>query len=366
MSEICPLVFEPIFRPKVWGGRNLARIFSKSLPESGAIGESWECADLENGQSVVARGPAKGLTLHALVDEWGEGLIGGAKLSDGRFPLLIKFLDAVENLSIQVHPIELAAMPQSRLAQVKHEAWHIIDAAPGAFIYRGLLPGSNIKDLLVAVRSRPAAILDFLTKIPVKAGQTYFLPSGTPHALGAGTVVAEIQTPSDVTYRLYDWDRTRPDSDAGLHLEDGLTNIQSEVDFQHYEKRSHVTNLFTTVSRLVACPSFVIEKVRFIGELEQEIPYAEMVCWIMTEGKGELLFGPSGVLAFGKGDVIILPAHLENPRVRTLTDCSWLEVTIPVESDLSAFSRPDSAELRTEHGTRPISLNISVKKPPVR
>ncbi|MBK8267803.1 MAG: hypothetical protein IPK83_05675 [Planctomycetes bacterium] len=112
MSEICPLVFEPIFRPKVWGGRNLARIFSKSLPESGAIGESWECADLENGQSVVARGPAKGMTLHALVDEWGEGLIGGVKLNDGRFPLLIKFLDAVENLSIQVHPIELAALPR--------------------------------------------------------------------------------------------------------------------------------------------------------------------------------------------------------------------------------------------------------------
>src|SRR5262245_24263478 len=100
----CPIVFEPILRPKVWGGRKLAELFDKPLPASTAIGESWECADLDAGQSIVARGPARGRTLRELVRDWGEGLLGRARPIDGKFPLLIKFLDANENLSIQVHP----------------------------------------------------------------------------------------------------------------------------------------------------------------------------------------------------------------------------------------------------------------------
>lgn len=365
MSEICPLVFEPIFRRKVWGGRRLARLFNKPLPEGESIGESWECADLENAQSVVARGPATGRTLHELVQDWGTQLLGGAPLVDGRFPLLIKFLDATENLSIQVHPDESEAARLGGTVRVKHEAWHILEAAPGACIYRDLLPGASVDDLRSAVQSNAASILEFLQRIPVKNGQTYFIPSGTPHAIGAGIVAAEIQTPCDVTYRLFDWNRSRPGEDAGLHVEQGLRCIQLGQDLSAFEKRSHVTSLFSTVTRLVRCPSFQVEKVRFIAELEQEIPYAEMVVWIVLAGQGEILYGRAATLEFSAGDVVVLPARMENPRVRTLTDCTWLEVAVPVESDLRAFPRPAQADLQQPEppGLKPVPLNISIKRP---
>lgn len=362
--NVCPLVFEPIFREKVWGGRNLERVAAKVLPAGLTIGESWECVDLENACSVVARGPAKGRTLRELIEEWGEKLLGRAPLFEGRFPLLIKFLDAVQDLSIQVHPHEAWAKKMGGNVRVKHEAWHILSAEPGACIYRGMKPGVSMDDLRIAMSSRPAAIIDYLQRMPVKAGQTYYLPSGTPHALGGGTVVAEVQTPSDITYRLYDWDRVRPGADAGLHIEEGLACILPEIDFARFEKKSHVTSLFTTVSRLVACPNFVIEKVRFIGELEQEIPYAEMVCWIVLEGEGAVLFQKNERVEFGKGDVVILPAGLENGRVMTKTDCAWLEVTIPVESDLAAFGKPDASELRSpsDPGIKPIQIGLPSRK----
>jgi mannose-6-phosphate isomerase len=331
--QVCPLIFQPIFKPKIWGARNLERLFGKKLPVDQAIGESWECADLEAGQSVVARGPARGKTLHELVEAWGPALLGRVQLADGRFPLLIKFLDAAQDLSVQVHPDAETAERLGGQVRVKHEAWYILDAAEGASIYRGLKPGATVEALSKAMAERPGAILDYLQRIPVRPGEIYYLPSGTLHGLGAGVIVAEIQTPSDITYRLYDWDRVRPDSDAGLHLEQGLACIRTDIDFAMFEKRSHVADVFTTVTRLVTCPSFVIEKVRFIEQVERPIPYAEPVCWIVLEGRGEIGYGETGKETFGKGDVVVLPAELERARLKTLADCVWLEVTIPAPSD---------------------------------
>ncbi|MBN2562992.1 MAG: class I mannose-6-phosphate isomerase [Phycisphaerae bacterium] len=333
--QVCPLIFEPIYKPKIWGARNLERLFGKDLPPGEAIGESWECADLEAGQSVVARGPAKGKTLRQLVEEWGAALLGRVKLADGRFPLLIKFLDAAQDLSVQVHPDPETVKRLGGAVRVKHEAWYIIDAAEGAAIYRGMIPGATVEALSKAMAERPEAILDYMRKIPVRPGQTYFLPSGTLHALGEGVVVAEIQTPSDVTYRLYDYGRVRPGSDAGLHVEEGLASIRTNLDFAEFEKRSHVSNVFTTVTRLVTCPSFIIEKVRFIEQVEQQIPYDEPVCWIVLEGRGEIHYDTTGKEMFSRGDVVILPAKLEQARLKTLADCVWLEVTIPAPSGLA-------------------------------
>lgn len=359
----CPLVFEPIFKPKVWGGHNLARLLGKRLPSDERYGESWECADLEHGESVVARGPAKGKTLHELVEAWGPRLMGHAKLTDGRFPLLIKFLDAEADLSVQVHPDPETARRLGGQVRVKHESWYVIEAREGACIYRGLKPGSTVEMLRREMAKDPAAILGHLGKISVKVGQSFFLPSGTLHALGAGVVVAEIQTPSDITYRLYDWGRVRPKSDAGLHVEQGLACIRTDIDFAQYEKRSHVSSAFTTVTRLVTCPSFIIEKVRFVEGIEQEIPYAEPVCWIVLDGRGEIRYGKTGCEPFARGDVVILPAELSEPRLVTLQDCLWLEVTIPTESDLAAHPRPDRTTLR-EPETKPGGpIPIHIERP---
>lgn len=360
--DVCPLVFEPIFRPKVWGGRNLERILGKELPAGQAVGESWECADLDQGASCVARGPAKGRNLRDLVTEWGTALTGRAALCDGRFPLLIKFLDATENLSIQVHP---GASADGPLRNKKYEAWYVLDAAPGAKIYRGLARGVTLPQFRDACRQGPQRIPDFLEQVPVRVGEAYFVPGGTVHAIGAGIVVAEVQTPSKLTYRLYDWERTRPADDAGMHVEQGLACIRVDRDWAACEKRSHVTSLFTTVTKLIDSPRFSIERVRFSGGMEQEIPYAEMVCWIVLNGRGEITYGKGAVEAFGRGDVVVLPAGLKKAKLRTQEDCTWLEVTVPVRSELAEFERPDSATLRAgdRKPVEPVQINIENRRP---
>lgn len=393
--NVCPIILEPIPKPKIWGGRNLERLLGKALPPDEPIGETWECADLEAAQSVVARGPARGKTLHELVETWGKDLLGRAEPVDGRFPLLLKFLDAAQDLSIQVHPDPETARRLGGAVRVKHEAWHILDAIDGAVIYRGLRPGVAVADLADAVRADPAAIVSYLNRIPVKSGQTYYLPSGTLHALGAGVVVAEVQTPSDITYRLYDWGRARPEADAGLHIDEALACIRTDLDPAVHERKSHVAGIFTTVTRCVTCPSFVIEKVRFIGGIEQEIPYAELVCWMVLEGSGEIRYGRGGgkggrgagsggsgsdsgggsssgvssggsVETFARGDVVILPASLDSAVLQTTEDCVWLEVTVPAESDLAGYARPQR-EQSTASGEKAadtgVPLNINKPRP---
>lgn len=360
----CPLILTPLFREKIWGGRNLYTLLGKALPANVPIGESWECADLPNDQSVVARGPHKGRTLGELVREWGADLTGRAPLHHGRFPLLIKFLDACQNLSIQVHP--RPSDPDARLndPDTKHEAWHIIHAEPGAMIYRGLAAGATIDNLRRAAESQPDAIPSMFRAHAARPGQTYYIPSGTIHAMGAGVVAAEIQTPSDVTYRLYDWGRKRPDGDAGLHIEESLAAIQTNVDPTVFERRSHVAGIFTTVTRLVDSPSFRIEKVRMTADVEQDIPYAELVCWMVLEGSGQITHGGGVMESFGKGDVVILPAALKSPKLKTTSDCIWLEVTIPIPSDLADFPHPSKEQLTDDAQAKAglIPLNIAINK----
>ena len=135
----CPLIFKPIFKPRIWGGRKIHTRFDKPLPPGENFGESWELADLEDDQSVVASGPQQGRTLRELVVEWGDQLLGGIALFEGRFPLLIKYLDAREHLSVQVHPDAKLAAQLGGAVRVKNEAWVVIDAEPDGCIYRGLV-----------------------------------------------------------------------------------------------------------------------------------------------------------------------------------------------------------------------------------
>ncbi len=367
--NVCPLVFEPIYRPKVWGGRNLARLLNKPLPPPNdqSIGESWEVVDLPDAQSTVARGPMKGRTLHSLVEEWGADLTGRARLEAGRFPLLVKFLDVVEPLSIQVHPDEAAAARAGLPPVGKHEAWYVVEAAETARVWRGLQPGMSRDDAARLLASGAESAIECLTSLRPRRGDAYYLPAGTVHAAGGGMLLAEVQTPCDVTYRFYDWGRTRPSGEAGLHVREGRDAIVTGIDFAASEKRSHVTSIFTTVTRLVSCPKFQIEKVRFVEGVEQEIPYAELVCWIVLEGRGEIAYGTSagggrltetpagnaarsGVETFGPGEVVVLPAGLKGARLRTLSPCTWLEVTVPVESDLAGHGRPPAEALREPPG----------------
>lgn len=335
-----PLKFRPIYKEKVWGGRALASL-NRTLPgdNATAIGESWELADLdataptggggEPAHSVIANGPLKGQTIDAALREQPH-ILGKLPSADGRFPLLVKYLDARENLSVQVHPSPAyaAAHPQAHL---KSEAWYIVDAAPGAAIYKGLAPGVTVDDLRRALAINTVeAVEPLLRKVPVKAGDCHYLPSGTCHALGAGIVVAEVQTPSDTTFRLFDWGREGRE----LHIDAALECIATAPPVDPaVEKRSHVAGIFTTVSRLVLCEHFRIEKVRMVESFEQEIPYDQPVVWMVLKGKGRISDGQKGKqfadVAFQAGETLLLPAGMEDARIALDQDTIWLDVTFP-------------------------------------
>jgi mannose-6-phosphate isomerase len=320
-----PVVFEPIFKPKPWGGRELARLFGKPLPGHGPIGESWELTDLPGNESRVAQGPLAGKRIDELINLWGRALLGDAQLAGGRFPLLIKFLDARQPLSIQVHPRGPAEPSPSQQPWVKHEAWYVIDADPGAALYLGLKPGVGPGEVRAA-GSTPA-LADLHQVRPGRPGDCYYLPSGVPHALGAGLIVAEVQTPSDVTYRLYDWGRVGLDGrPRELHVDLALANIRYDIPEQQIvQPRSHSADTFAAVTRLVACERFLIDRIRFAAGVVRDLPRAEMVIWITLAGAGGLRRDRYRC-DFKAGDVVLIPAESAGTRVEAMTDCELLEV----------------------------------------
>jgi mannose-6-phosphate isomerase len=225
-----PLLFEPILKEKVWGGRALAGL-GKALPDGALIGESWELSDLAStapsggggdaARSVIVNGPLAGSALADAMVAWGAGLMGPVQpATDGGFPLLVKFLDAARTLSVQVHPTPdyVAQHPEAAL---KAECWYVLDADPGARIWKGLRPGTTRRQLAEAVRQE--RLTDVLSQVPARAGDLHALPSGTVHALGAGCRVLEVQSPSDTTFRFYDWAKEQGRPSRELHVEQALT-----------------------------------------------------------------------------------------------------------------------------------------------
>lgn len=223
-----PLLFAPIVKPLPWGGRRLELRLGKRLPVGTPCGESWEVVDLPGDQSLVLDGPLCGTTLAKLAAHRGEELLGDVPLSRGRFPLLFKFLDAHESLSVQVHPDEQAAR-EIRGASPKTEAWYILDADPGAVLWIGLRQGVSLEHLTAAIREG-AGVLELLEPVPARPGEFHFLPAGTLHAIGAGVLLAEIQQSSDTTYRVYDHGRLGLDGrPRSLHIDEALLSIRPDL-----------------------------------------------------------------------------------------------------------------------------------------
>ncbi len=326
--EFYPLRFKPHFVPKPWGDRKIAQL-GRDLPggEETRIGESWELVDLPGRSSIVANGPLAGRTLHDLIAADAASLLGDLRpTAEGGFPLLVKYLDAHENLSIQVHP-DAAYAAANPGVRSKTEALYVLEAAPGAVVYRGVKRGVTPQQL--RRRAESGQIVDDLIATPVKAGQCLYLPGGTCHAYGAGILGVEIQTPGDTTFRLYDWGRT----DREMHLDEALACVNFEIGAEHFakaEKRRHVAGVFATLSKVCSCDAFTIEKVRMVEQYAQEIPYDRPAVWVVLEGSGMITGSPSGVdVEFNRGDVLLFPARHEEAKVSIHRDAVWLDVQFP-------------------------------------
>jgi mannose-6-phosphate isomerase len=343
-SPLYPLLFRPRFVEKIWGGRKIETVLGKALPAGQQVGESWELFDFPPGvvegskdwvSATVANGPLAGKSLHVLVAEYGPELMGRVPLAkQGQFPILIKYLDAREDLSVQVHPPQAYADANPG-AHLKSEAWYVLENDPGARLLKGLAPHTNRDKFAAAITG--GDVESHINAIPVKPGDCYYLPSGTVHALGAGILVAEVQTPSDTTFRVFDFNRV--DASTGktraLHVDQAMACIDFDGTAAADESpRTHVAGPHTTVSRLVDCPYFRLEKVRMSEGVEQAVPYRDPVVWMMLEGQAEVkVDGHAQPTVLHKGDTLLLPAGLANPVLKTRSDCVWLEVTFPVDGE---------------------------------
>ncbi|MFC5381461.1 type I phosphomannose isomerase catalytic subunit [Aquipuribacter nitratireducens] len=231
MEHLAPLLLSPLLVPKPWGGRRLGAL-GRSLPDGVDVGESWDVVDLDPADTVVpdsssrvAHGPLAGATLHDLVREHRDALLGTTAPAPGdRFPLLVKHLDAREPLSVQVHP-PAAVLDELPGARLKCESWVVVAADPGAHLAVGLRPGTTPEQLAVAAGTPEVTRL--LRWVPARVGEVHHVPPGTVHALGAGVVVAEPQTPSDTTYRLYDWSVETGRTPRPLHTGEALACVRA-------------------------------------------------------------------------------------------------------------------------------------------
>jgi mannose-6-phosphate isomerase len=227
-SILYPLLFKPVFQERIWGGRNIEILYKKELPPQIPIGESWEISDRPEAQSVVINGPLAGKTLHWILENHPQELLGEAESFKGRFPLLVKILDARERLSLQVHPP--ASKAEALRGEPKTEMWYITRAEPNAKLYVGLRKGTTKVEF--EKRIGDGTVAECFHQIEVRAGDMMFLPSGRVHAIGAGLLIYEIQQNSDTTYRVFDWNRTDAQGKPRqLHLKESLDCI----DFEDFE-----------------------------------------------------------------------------------------------------------------------------------
>ena len=220
------LVFEEQYFERIWGGQNLGAVFGKGIPPDRPIGEAWLISDHSTAESVVAEGAERGKTLHQLVQEDAGRVLGRhASLTvHGRFPLLLKLLDANDVLSVQVHPDDDTARRLNEPDVGKTEMWHVLEAAPGSELVCGLERNVTAEKLAAAIEEN--TLDELLVRFAVEPGDSVFVAAGSVHAIGGGNLLAEIQQNSDLTYRLYDWGRLQADGTSrALHVDKALASI---------------------------------------------------------------------------------------------------------------------------------------------
>jgi mannose-6-phosphate isomerase len=310
-----PVKFEPIYKERIWAGKLLGEVFGRDTPPDRRIGESWELADLPQEKSRIVNGELAGQTLEAAIRKYPVQMTGLHEFSLP-FPLLIKFLDCGDVLSVQVHP-DPETCKRTGKGDPKTECWYIISAAPGAVIYKGLKRGVTREKFEQAIKE--GTVEGILNKVEVKPGECHYLPAGTPHAIGAGLLIAEIQTPSDTTYRVFDWNRV---DDKGkprpLHIEDALESI-------HFDASGDNLSV-TSIGRLVDCEFFKVDKGHQARSCEVLLSQGRLRTIIILNGFGTIV-GNTGIVEFKAGDTILVPTAYEGV-MRFSAESEYLTVTI--------------------------------------
>jgi len=329
MSEVplYPLRFEPIYQYRLWGGRRLASLLSAPLGGDGPVGEAWVLSDRTDHQCLVANGTLKGQTLGQTMERYREQLMGKLASRFRRFPLLLKFLDAHEMLSVQVHPSD--AHPELIPAgdTAKTEAWVVIEAEKGAHIYAGLRPGTTAGTLRQSLGD--GSIVDHLVSIAPKAGDAVFIPAGTVHTLGNDVVVFEVQQNSDVTFRLYDWGHidTETRELRPLQVDQALACIKFGASDSGLVAPLVETTTPAQRERLFDCPAFLLWRIH--GQDQFTVgAAAEPRVLVGIKGSGQIMHEGTPY-ALSMGDVWLLPAEAGECAIQPSGEVTLLEIAIP-------------------------------------
>lgn len=327
-----PLRFSPVLKSYTWGGRKLETILGRELPP-GVTAESWEISAHPNGPTPVAAGPWDGATLDELLDRFGPDLVGSrcaTALGGGRFPLLVKVLDAAEWLSVQVHPDDAAAAREGDNG--KTEMWVVLQADEGAELIQGFVPGVDRSRFAAAVAAGDAD--DLLHRSPVRAGDAFFLRPGVVHALGPGVLLVEIQQSSDLTYRVFDWNRGHPD--RPLHLERALEVLDFGVVRPGPVEPVALTapedgNEPWSVEVVASCPYFETQRMRLAagGRWRGRCDGTTFEIWGVIAGSARLAAAGGDAETLTAVEWRLLPAALGEFELRADDDATLLRVFVP-------------------------------------
>jgi mannose-6-phosphate isomerase len=319
-SKIYPLQFEAILKERIWGGEKLQTILNKPITSS-ITGESWELSTVEGDVSIIANGEYKGKTLTELINEFPNETLGTAvyKRFGNQFPLLFKYLDAREDLSIQVHPNdELAKKRHNSFG--KTEMWYIMQADKDSRIIVGFKEDSNATEYVRHLENN--TLVSILDDIKVEQGDVFFLETGTVHAIGAGLVVAEIQQTSDITYRLYDFDRKDAlGNTRELHIDLALEaiNYKKVNSYKEYTKEVNESNT------IVDCPYFTTNFIPLENEKAVVNSGLSFVVYMCVEGSFEIEHNTL-TYQYTKGDTVLIPAAMQSYNL--MGKASILEIYI--------------------------------------
>ncbi|PCH69874.1 MAG: mannose-6-phosphate isomerase [Bacteroidales bacterium] len=323
--SLYPLKFTPILKDKIWGGSKLKTVLNKDFSPLPNAGESWEISGVEGDISVVSNGFLAGNDLEELIEIYMGDLIGDQVYENFgvEFPLLIKFIDANDVLSIQVHPDDELSKERHN-AYGKTEMWYVIEADKGSELIVGFNQDISKEEYLAKLKE--GKLEEILNNAPVKEGSCFFIPSGRVHAIGKGILLAEIQQTSDVTYRMYDFNRT---DDAGNQRELHTELAVDAIDYS-FEKKYETTykTEINKASELIRCPYFTTNILEFDQSIEKN--YLELdsfVIYMCLEGDMEITYGEDS-LTVTKGESVLIPAVINNLTLTPKSKTKIIEVYI--------------------------------------